>query len=658
MKKVYPIMTKIGTGILASVLAFQFASCSNPMIDDAGEDKPNQSGTITEPVENAASKIGPMVIVLNASSQESYRAGSTSGLELMAIPVLFGEGERTYQWYKVEKDSDGNEVKTAIEGADSSKYFSVEASAGTYIYCVEVSNTDGSVKVFSENIKVSVLEAEENPDDNNNENQDDSISVTAPIAAITGSSTLKQNGDEGVLTVTTDIDNDTAKKGTLTYQWFKDGAELSGYTASSITVETDTAGTFKYSVEVTNTMYGKTAKSNIAEFEVTVEKSDIPALEKPEIKTQPVSASYTAGDAAKALTVEALNKDGTATGLTYQWYKDEKAIEGAVQSSYTPSTDKSAKYYVIVTNAQNGTRKSNIAEITVTAVVVKPVTPVISVNLQNTASFVKGGSITLFVSASASDNGNLSYQWYKDGTAVNGTNSASYKVESSGTYYVTVKNTNKENVSSETVTSVKCTVTETVNPEPVKPVISGIPSEKTISSGEKLILTAQASVSDGGLLSYQWYKGTSAISGENLNSYEITEAGTYFVRVTNTLKGKTCSADSVKCCVKVSESPVPVKPLITSDLPASKTIKAGEKLSVKASVSDGGTLSYQWYKGNTQIPDANSDELTVTEAGDYYVVIINKKDNQNSEAVTSKVCTVTLETLNDSGSGSISIDFN
>ncbi|MBQ3504190.1 MAG: hypothetical protein IJA75_05760 [Oscillospiraceae bacterium] len=59
--------------------------------------------------------------------------------------------------------------------------------------------------------------------------------------------------------------------------------------------------------------------------------------------------TYEQGGMADTLTIAAEVSDGGA--LTYQWYKDDVAIDGATESSYTPYVEVgSAVYYCVVTN--------------------------------------------------------------------------------------------------------------------------------------------------------------------------------------------------------------------------------------------------------------------------------------------------------------------
>ena len=67
-------------------------------------------------------------------------------------------------------------------------------------------------------------------------------------------------------------------------------------------------------------------------------------------------------------------------------------------------------------------------------------------------------------------------------------------------------------------------------------------------------------------------------------------------------------------------------------------------LTVTASVTDGGTLSYQWYKKGS--PDVevgtNSASYTPAEAGTYYVVVTNSKDGYEDASTTSSDAVITI----------------
>jgi hypothetical protein len=146
---------------------------------------------------------------------------------------------------------------------------------------------------------------------------------------------------------------------TLSYQWQKNGTNISGATAASYTTlattTADNGATFR--VIVSNTAGSVT--SNSATLTVTA------APVAPTIATHPVSRTVTAGQTA-AFSVVA---NGTAP-LSYQWQKNGGNISGATAASYTtPATtaaDNGATFRVIVSNSA-GSATSNSATLTVTA---------------------------------------------------------------------------------------------------------------------------------------------------------------------------------------------------------------------------------------------------------------------------------------------------
>jgi hypothetical protein len=147
----------------------------------------------------------------------------------------------------------------------------------------------------------------------------------------------------------------------LSYQWQKNGVNVSGATAASYrtpaTATADNGGTFR--VVVSNA--AGTVTSAAATLTVTT------AAVGPSIITQPTNQTVTAGQTATFSVAAA----GTAP-LTYQWKKNGMAIAGATSSSYiiptTTSSDSGSSFVVVVSNSA-GSVTSNTATLTVNAAV-------------------------------------------------------------------------------------------------------------------------------------------------------------------------------------------------------------------------------------------------------------------------------------------------
>lgn len=86
-------------------------------------------------------------------------------------------------------------------------------------------------------------------------------------------------------------------------------------------------------------------------------------------------------------------------------------------------------------------------------------------------------------------------------------------------------------------------------------------------------------------------------------------------------------------------------PVITTDLPAAKTISGSDTLTIAASVTDGGTLSYAWTKDGDPIADATAATLTVNEAGTYQCTVTNTLGEDTATA-QSTACVVTATEVN------------
>lgn len=206
------------------------------------------------------------------------------------------------------------------------------------------------------------------------------------------------------------------------------------------------------------------------------------------------------------------------------------------------------------------------------------------------------------------------------------------------------------------------------------------PAADPVVQGTSLKLTVEANVSDGGTLSYQWYRNTTSsniggtLVGEGSEfPVPTNEPGTfyYYVEVTNTnhnvLLSQTAKAKSHPVAVTVLPRNA-AEPVITSQ-PSGATVVEGDpspELTVEAEVSDGGTLSYQWYKntandntGGTPIPQATDKSYSppTDQAGTaYYYVVVTNTNNQatgnKTASVTSNTAEVTVYLPSGGGGGS------
>ncbi len=372
------------TGVTSASLTFSSAAAS-----DAGSYSvvvANALGSINSAVAVLTVNTPPTIIVQPTS--QTLVAGTFLRLSVSAI----GTGTLTYQWYKI-----GSIV--GIPGnilVGTSANYEPRGGPDPGSYYVVVST--GGASVTSNTVTVTVN--------------------TPPTISSQPVSSLTYSGTPSSLTVS------ASGTSPLNYQWFKDGAAISGAVSSSYALTGSTlnkAGS--YYVVVTNVAGSVTSNTSTV-------------ITPPLITTQPASSSVTAGASATFSVVA----NGTAP-LTYQWSKNGTAIPGATAATYaitsTTSSD-AGTYRVVVTNSL-GTANSSTVTLTVTPA---PSAPTITTQPAGQSVIA---SFNASFSVSASGTAPLTYVWRKDGGTVVGGNSPTLALNgttsaSAGSYTVTITN--------------------------------------------------------------------------------------------------------------------------------------------------------------------------------------------------------------------------
>ena len=531
--------------------------------------------------------------------------------------------------------------------------------------------------------------------------------VDAETPVITGNpaaATYDKDAPAAALSVTASV-----SEGTLSYQWYQstdagsDGTPVGG-NANSYTPETGTVGTTYYYCVVTNTNTNvagaQTATAESGRAAITVnDTAPIINAATPDITADPVDAAYDKDETANPLSVTATVTDGGT--LSYQWYQsadadsDGTAIQRATNSEYTPGTGTvgTTYYYCVVTNTNDAvtgektaTAASARARITVNDnQPAAPQTPQFTGHPQS-KDYEKGDTaIPLSVTAEVTDGGALSYQWYQNtsndittGTKIEGATEKQYtpKTDKAGTvyYYCIVTNTKDQKTASASSNAAKIVVTDTQKTDAKAPKITGNPKGASyFTDAAAKALQVKAESLDGGKLSYQWYSNTKNSTKDGTAVKDATEStytpstkknGTvyYYCVVTNTNKelngNQTATAVSDTAKIVVSTRKNAETPSVSG--PNNATYykgKAAKAMEVKASVKDGGTLSYQWYsntknstKDGSVIKDATKSTYTPSTASVgttyYYCVVTNTNNSVNGDqavSITSRAAKITVK---------------
>lgn len=299
---------------------------------------------------------------------QSVFVGDTATFNVVAS----GTAPLTYQWAR---------GGTSISGATSASYTTpaLAATDDGAMFTVTVSNSAGAATSSSAKL---------------------SVALHAPAITTQPAAQSVFVGDTASFTV-------VATGTTPSYQWARNGTNISGATGASYTTPTlaATDDGALFTVTVSNAAGSVTSTS--AKLSV--------ALHPVAITTNPSDVTTTDGGTA-TFTVVAT---GTPT-LTYQWLRGGSPISGATNASYTLSgaaiADSGSMFSVKVTNGA-GTATSSAAKLTVNAAPVA-----ITTQPAGATQFV-GETATFSVAATGTS---PTYQWRKNAAPISGATAATY----------------------------------------------------------------------------------------------------------------------------------------------------------------------------------------------------------------------------------------
>lgn len=334
------------------------------------------------------------VTLTSPNGAESWCAGSSQNITW------------TYQGVtnvKIELSSDGGSSFPTTLTA------STPASAGTWAWSVPTSLVAGTNYI----VRIS--------DASNSSTSDVSNAAFSikPITAIT-----QQPQTISACLGTSANFSVTATGANLTYQWRKDGQNISNETASAYNISSVTAQSAgNYDCIVTGACGNAITSSQAA---LTV---DLP----PAISSQPNPVQTCAGQPAS------FSITASGTNLTYQWQKDGQNLAGKTSAQLNLTnvqTTDAGDYKVIISGKCTPTVTSQTAALTVLSA------PAIT-KQPTDQTVTKGGTINLSITATGTT---PTYQWQKTGVDIpNATQSTlvitNAKIEDSGNYTCKVTNT-------------------------------------------------------------------------------------------------------------------------------------------------------------------------------------------------------------------------
>jgi gliding motility-associated-like protein len=235
-------------------------------------------------------------------------------------------------------------------------------------------------------------------------------------------------------------------------------------------------------------------------------------------------------------------------------------------------------------------------------------------NFNATATYCPGGSCVLTIDNPGTGSNDsplkyptLTYNWYKEPSLTPIATTKSLTVNQPGIYYV---KTNYGSCTSDSYSN-KVTVSEAASGATAT--INSSLGNPFCSNGSSTILSTVAGNS------YQWYKGSTAISGATNQTYATNQPGQYSVVIN--FGGCVANASIDLQQYQFSGS---------INVPETSTISPDETLTVSVTTT-ASNPEYQWYLNGAVIPDAIASDYEVTTKGSYKVVI-----TQTSGCVMSK----------------------
>ncbi len=323
-----------------------------------------------------------------------------------------------------------------------------------------------------------------------------------------------------------------AGTGTYTYVWKKGASTITGATGSSYLINNIAAGDVATYTVVVSSGCGAAVTSNGATLALSTPTASGAVTISP-------SAAVCAGSSA---TFSAPSAAGTGT-LTYIWKKNGTAISGANAATYVINSAVAgdAANYSVTVGGTCGTATSGSVGLTVN--------PVTTITTQPAASTTQCAGTTVNLSVAATGTGSFAYQWKKGGVNVTnggniaGATSATLSISSAttadaGNYTVVITATG--GCGTNPVTS--NTSVLNINPNTT---ITTQPSSVSNCSGSTVSFTVAATGS--GTLTYQWKKGSTAISGAisatlTLTNISAANVGSYTCVVTGSCNSVTSNA--------------------------------------------------------------------------------------------------------------------
>ncbi|MCV6628276.1 MAG: gliding motility-associated C-terminal domain-containing protein [Flavobacteriaceae bacterium] len=373
------------------------------------------------------------------------------------------------------------------------------------------------------------------------------------------------------------------------YTWYKDGVEIGPATAGDYThtVDGSTSGfEGNYSVGISGTgicneTSGSVSLKQKGNFSLSIDQGQ-------NITLMP------GGNKSLSITTD-------ATSPSIQWYRNNVAISGATDANLTITQIGTYKVEVTAGGSCGLTKTIDNIEVLhptsflVTIAAIGGYEECVSANTVLDISEIQAVTSSGNIEVTAEFKPQMTYQWYKDGTAISGATSNSHSVSSfteNGSYHV------RAQVSTYDITATAIIVKLAF----IEGVQISSPTTVVCSGGDNIIISSDITDTT---YTYAWYKDNTDM-GVSTSSLQANQPGSYQLRISS--NGCTVNSNTLvlsnadESAIQFSEN----SPVILVE-GSTKTITAS-----------GGT-AYKWYNTNNDLL-SSTDAITVSEEGSYKLV--------------------------------------
>ncbi len=530
--------------------------------------------------------VAPMILA--QPMDQSVQAGGSASFSVTVV----ASPAATYQWHR-----NGSAINGATQATLSLS--SVKASDNEAKFYVVATNNMGTVTSSTATLRVTGQQPDPNPDPDPDPNPDPDPVQDLKILQHPLSLSVAEGESASFAVVASGKSN--------TYQWLRNGSTISGATSATYTLKSaakaDDAA--KFSVKVSNG--SKSLTSNAATLSVKASQDDVP-VSGPAIIQQPVDQTAAVGGKA-SFTVKYTGNPKPEV----HWMKvtdpttgdaDDIQVTTDTLTFTSVKTSDAGLYRARVCNDHGCTFTTDVKltvsggnQGTAPAIVQQP----------SNQSIQLGGSATFTVKATGSPA--PSFQWKRNGNAIQGATSASYSVKNAQStddgarFSCFISNTFGNVTSDEAVLNVGVG-------SGVAPAIITQPMDAKIKVGE----SAEFSVKVTGTPAptFQWRKNGVNVKRNNSGTFvyenaQASDDGAKFdVVVTNSAGSVTSNVAYLNVVQETGAAPS-----ITRQ-PASQKVSAGETAVFSVVATGTPSPKYQWRKNGESVDGATGSSFSLS----------------------------------------------